>query len=137
VHHTRNKIFFMSWCLKLYVIASNAQAKLNSTDVKFYVWNRHRILHVLYCSLLEPNANCIWHMQNATFEPGLACEQALWVKESLQGSLWWLRAALQLGWHRSINNNQSAQTGNTLQYCKHKPINVELWLYSIYIVFFR
>jgi hypothetical protein len=38
---------------------------------------------------------------------------------------------LQLGCHRSINNNQSAQTGNTLQYCKHKPINVELHLYGI------
>jgi hypothetical protein len=59
----------------------------------------------------------------------IACEQALWVKESLQGSLWWLRAALQLGCHRSINNNQSAQTGNTHQYCKHKSINVELHLY--------
>ena len=37
--------------------------------------------------------------------------------------------------------NQSAQTGNTLKYCKHKPINVELHLYCIlslvYIVFFR
>jgi hypothetical protein len=34
-----------------------------------------------------------------------------------------LRAALQLGCHRSINNNQSAQTGNTHQYCKHAYID--------------
>ena len=33
--------------------------------------------------------------------------------------------------HMSINNNQSAQTGNTLQYRKHKPINAELHLYYI------
>ena len=37
--------------------------------------------------------------------------------------------------HMSINNNQSAQTGNTLQYCKHKPINVELHLYYIILYF--
>jgi hypothetical protein len=41
-------------------------------------------------------------------------------KENLQGSLWWLRAALQLGCHRSINNNQN-----------DKRWKVELHLYCI------
>ena len=38
--------------------------------------------------------------------------------------------------HMSINNNQSAQTGNSLQYCKRKPINVELHLYYIVLYSF-
>ena len=38
--------------------------------------------------------------------------------------------------HMSINNNQSAQTGNTFHYCKHKPINVELHLYYIVLYSF-
>jgi hypothetical protein len=45
--------------------------------------------------------------------------------------IWIMLPLFQLGCHRSIHNNQSAQTGNTLQYCKHKTINVELHLYCI------
>jgi hypothetical protein len=33
--------------------------------------------------------------RKARYHHGLACEQALWVKESLQGSLWYLRACVQ------------------------------------------